>query len=1040
MATKKPTGLAASRKGKKFTFTWKIADKNYDGGARIIITNQKRKLINDRPVSGKTTSYGYDFNLNEEFPGVSFYVRGKKADDTMSPWAHKSWPIYVPSVPTASYTRDSSYVDAGTFSWSTTVNETWWSIYTGYEWQSKLFSKWQNETPPTDWSGGYSGKRTDGKVSDSWYKQEDDWIFNDPDYSFTRWFRVRSVGPKGKSAWKTIYHTYALPRPAAIKAARLSPKSVGNGYMCTIEWSSPWDFKYPITDCVAEYSIVAPETTTSVDPVTDTRKVTWRCPGEASWTTAGTVKGASENHAITFPIERTIDDGEVVFVRVQNRWDGQSIPSGETRATGVVGALPLPVGAFETPDPETHRVRVTVTNSSELADSFIAVYYRTDDQPMSVPSKIIGIIPKDVTSATIQCPDWGTSNPVFGLKTLLADYSPSNTTPSEYTEYTIVRNSVKMQSKDVVWEDGKIPKAPKVGLTASGSDTIHVIWDWPWAEADQTELSWSTDPDAWESTNQPQTYTVSNVNSGQWNIAGLSVGTWYVRARLLKIDGDNTTYGMWSTTESIKLSSAPATPSLDLSPAIITPDGETRAYWAYASTDGTSQLQAEICEATLNDDGSFTYGDAFARTQTAQHITISAEEQGWEAGSRHYLAVRVTSASGEQSEGWSVPMTLDIAEPVTATITSTSLDDVVVDTSEEEPITELCLTELPLDVTVTGTGESGSTTLVIVRSGYYIMDRPDERTDDGFDGETIFMETFDGDGELHITRDGLIGRLDDSATYQLFAIAQDAYGQRGESEHIEFKVRWDHQAVVPGGTVEIDDNYNAAILSPTVPEGTTVEEGDVCDIYRLSIDRPELIYEGAEFGQRYVDPYPTIGRNGGYRFVYRTKNNDYTTADGLIAWYDTNSDPNNEFLNKFGVIINYGDNRVILPYNVTLSNKWSKDFQTTNYLGGHIQGDWNDVVSRSGTIGTVGVVSLDYGTPEDNAVIRAVRDLAIYSGVCHVRTPDGSSFAANVNVSEDRENKMINQLANYSLEITKVDSESLDGITYEEWLGQIGEE
>ena len=65
--------------------------------------------------------------------------------------------------------------------------------------------------------------------------------------------------------------------------------------------------------------------------------------------------------------------------------------------------------------------------------------------------------------------------------------------------------------------------------------------------------------------------------------------------------------------------------------------------------------------------------------------------------------------------------------------------------------------------------------------------------------------------------------------------------------------------------------------------------------------------------------------------------------------------------------------------------------------------------------------------------IRAIL-LATYPGVCHVRTPDGSSFAANIDVSEDRGDKMIRQLAKFSLEITKVDQEDVDGMTYEEWI------
>ena len=63
-----------------------------------------------------------------------------------------------------------------------------------------------------------------------------------------------------------------------------------------------------------------------------------------------------------------------------------------------------------------------------------------------------------------------------------------------------------------------------------------------------------------------------------------------------------------------------------------------------------------------------------------------------------------------------------------------------------------------------------------------------------------------------------------------------------------------------------------------------------------------------------------------------------------------------------------------------------------------------------------------------------MRRLAIYAGVCHVRTPDGSSFSANINVTEDREEKKINMIASFTLEITRIDSEGFDGMTYDEWI------
>lgn len=65
-------------------------------------------------------------------------------------------------------------------------------------------------------------------------------------------------------------------------------------------------------------------------------------------------------------------------------------------------------------------------------------------------------------------------------------------------------------------------------------------------------------------------------------------------------------------------------------------------------------------------------------------------------------------------------------------------------------------------------------------------------------------------------------------------------------------------------------------------------------------------------------------------------------------------------------------------------------------------------------------------------MIEQMRRLATYPGICHVRTPDGSSFSCDIQVSEkkDHDNKM---RTDFSLTIKKVDSEELDAVTEEQW-------
>ena len=335
----------------------------------------------------------------------------------------------------------------------------------------------------------------------------------------------------------------------------------------------------------------------------------------------------------------------------------------------------------------------------------------------------------------------------------------------------------------------------------------------------------------------------------------------------------------------------------------------------------------------------------------------------------------------------------------------------------------LSLTQMPLTVKLAGVNDNIVSTLTIERTADYHMDRPDETQFDGFEGEIVYLTTQNGGEDIIINQEDLIGLMDDEAPYRVFVTFKDVYGQ-SMNDSVDFEVHWNHQAIIPEASVEIDEENLIAKLTPIAPTGTG--EGDTCDIYRLSADRPELIVKDAVFGTQYVDPYPAIGEFGGHRFVFKTANGDYITEDNDIAWFDTGEE-DGDILESEKAIIDFDGNQLLLYYNVDVGHQWDKDFQQTKYLGGSIQGDWNAGVSRSGSISAVMI------TLTDSDQIRMMRELAVYTGVCHVRTTDGSSYTADVQVAEDRDHDDYGKLASFSLTITRVDAETLDGLTYEQW-------
>ena len=328
------------------------------------------------------------------------------------------------------------------------------------------------------------------------------------------------------------------------------------------------------------------------------------------------------------------------------------------------------------------------------------------------------------------------------------------------------------------------------------------------------------------------------------------------------------------------------------------------------------------------------------------------------------------------------------------------------------------LDRLPLRITTSGAGEGGETTIVVERRDAYHVDRPDESEFNGFKGETIATSTFSGDGSVEYNVTDLIGSFDDTAQYVIIATVKDTYGQTDTAE-IPFDVEWDHQASAPkSATVEIDEEYLIAKLTAVAPDDALAS--DVVDIYRLSADKPELVVSGGQFGTMYVDPYPAI--NGEYRFVTRTADGDYISPDATPAWIDVDNEWDYDHS-----IIDFDGQQVLLYYNLDLSNNWEKSFHATRYLGGSIKGDWDAGVLRTATLSTVAF------TEYDADVIDGLRDLAEYEGICHIRTLDGSSFSADLQVQEDRDHEDYGTKASFSIQGTRVDPEEEDGLTYEEW-------
>lgn len=1100
VTTKAPTGLSIMRNGEWYTIKWKIGDANYGDGQQLQyrLTNGKKKGPWHSLEVGKTTtsrsvkvlnSTHYPIDPKKKVTSITFRIRGNRQEYSKgtgnnrvnykcswSAWAKKEKVMYVPPSPTLSVELDNELTNVCKFTWNVDAKSDSKTPFTNVKWESMLAPKGSNVTDGSKlkWSSNAQGYQSETSASTSSFKTITEDSATLAGGAYTRWFRIRARGIAGASVrgktfpddWVYAKHVYSTPNKPNVKSAVATENAEG-GFIATVKWDTSYSASQPIDKTTVQYVIVEPE-----EDLT--------CPSGASWNDANISKDTTGVDGARFSIDDTLSRDQCLFVRVNTQHDSHITYGTPTLAK--VGYLKDPTGLSVEVDNATHRATITATNASNIEDSFLVIMYQTASDPQGAFP--VGIIPHGSSSVTVQCPDWSEETAIsFGVYAVIGSYSQQSRADGVST-YKV---NPRMRSKNTIWDGGAVPTAPaNVAVTQTTTKgTVQVTWDWTWSGANGAEISWSDHADAWESTDEPETYTISRIHAAKWNISGLATGvTWYIRVRLINETGDTTTNGPWSVITddtTIDLSSAPTTPSLFLSSAVIPQDGSVTASWAYSTTDGTAQAYAEICEATISSSG-ITYGSyrlsedttvivndnelngktyyarsgagtyespyvytevtvtaesnpvesgwyeffqTIAHTETAQQITINAKDAGWQVGETYNLCVRVTSASGKVSDTWSDPIAVTIAEPLEASITNTTLQETIVidDVSEGTQRTVQTLTVMPLTVTVTGAGTGGTTTLAIERSEDYHLDRPDGRHVDGYEGETVFLFSQVGEDPITVTTDALMGALDDGAGYRLVATVQDGLGQSA-TDTMDFEVHWEHQAIIPEATIEMDTTNYVAKITPIALTGT--QSGDVCDIYRLSADRPELIVQNGTFGNTYVDPYPAIGEMGGHRIVFKTANGDYITENNQQAWIDTDED-DGDILDIEYSIIDFDGQQLLMQYNIDLSSQWNKDFTETKYLGGSVQGDWNPAVSRTGSISATMI------TLTDQESIRKMRLLADHAGICHVRTRDGSSYAADVQVSEERVHEDYDKIATFSLTVTRVGPEGFDGLPIEMW-------
>lgn len=989
-ATKKPSGLTITRKGNKYIFKWKHGEKYADGQRLVWGYVQNGTKWESSVVKLGSSKKDYAASIPSTYTGISsvyFKVRGKADKKTWSDWTTETFKVKPPAAPKVSASWDSATPNKTTFSYE--AKDADHAPYTKCEYQRILVQDCpENYKAASLWK---TAARTDlNGTSGTFGTAAEVGLIG----SNARVVRVRAIGPGGSSDWRYAHHVYAQPN-APYDVATEAVYDPTKGYFdTTVTWklAAP-KMQRPVDATAIQYMIGIPSANMGL-------------PSGGSWADAGTPVNTS-NNIWQGGIGTALQADECLFIRVQARHDNEHNESPYIIAAR--GTLAKPTSLSTTPDQGTHKIAVTATNNSQVPGAKLAVIYQDPETHEE------GILAVGSSPLNVIVPAWTGTVGNVGVFAFVGTYAATTARADGVVVYTVNAEMIS----DTAWSG--TAQAPTINVSKAGDETALITWDWPWDDATSCELSWADNPEAWESNEQPNTYNVKNLHASKWYIKGLEQGKiWYFRARLFTGEESEAIYGSYSSTKALDLTAAPAAPVIALSDEVLPAEGETTASWQFITEDGTMQESAIIAERTFSD-SAYVY-TVIGTVETQRNYVIKPEELGWSTGTQHDIVVKVFSTNNRESD-WSDPVTVTVANPLTCTITQDSLVQTT-ETIDGTSIVYDALDTLPMTVTVTGAGTAGKTTVMIVRAEDYFMERPDETDYKGYEGQIIAQLSQSGEAQMTIERDDLNGgRLDDGAAYNLIASISDDLGQSAVVVK-PFTVKWSHQAVAAAGTAVIAGDI--AEITPTTPTDTpagwTLDAGDTVDIYRLSAGKPELLYKGAEIGETYVDPYPTLGQMGGYRLVFVTVNGDYITGDDEPSWIDIPL-----ALDSLFQFIDFGGYRLQLKYNVELELALAKTQTVTHYLGGSIQGDTLAGVEGSGSAS--GMIPYDMEPDEYKQLMR----LGEYTGICHVRTNQGANYTALVNIQDGSGYNTPAHPHKAALQIVRVDNPSPDGVLLSDW-------
>lgn len=596
---------------------------------------------------------------------------------------------------------------------------------------------------------------------------------------------------------------------------------------------------------------------------------------------------------------------------------------------------------------EDDGLSITVSSSADDEDAKTMQFFLTVDVPSGAgPVSFVG--DGTQSSGKIALDDDGKASytfigqPSLGYTSYCVAYSGSGGTASEQSE-----------KSDYVYTLCSAPT--NVAASAIDSESMRVTWS-SVQLADGYAVEYATDPEYF--TASPGNVKSVTIEEGTTAIlTDLEANaTYYARVSATNNSGLE---GMWSDpTDGVGLGEAPGAPTVGASSEDFVIRGRNvTLFWSQNSDDE----DVEIKEAQVSVNGSVT---AFSDGETSHTIGTDTYSDGdaivWKARVRG-------SYTGGDNEGWS-----EWSEERTITVYDVPTVAASADGYGKLP--------LALSLTTSSSVQKPLTWDVLVRASkaHAAQTRWCEPVAVA-EGEAVWHGHYDSSANpLNISLASSDIDLTDGQSYYVEAYAEMDSGLTAKTASpLTFEVAWDGYAPsTPDASMSINRTGRTASIASSCSTSTAT-----LSTYRENADGS---YTLVGTGKNAYDDYPTFNRSS-YRVVARA-------SDSCLQSY---IDVESAKLKTLDVVIEFGNETLVLPYNVQLSESTDPDVNLNEYIG------------RSDYVPTYGTVlrrtynwSCEFPR-NDKERLAAVRRLSVHKGNAYFRDPHRNGFPCQISVNSD---------------------------------------